>query len=252
MRLKDKVTVISAAASGMGKEGALLFAKEGAIVNVLDINEEAGQAVVDEIKSNGGEAYFYRVDLSDLNEIESVIKTIGDKFNRIDVLWNHAGIPGPKGVEDVEEDEFDFAMDLNVKSGFFMTKYALAYMKGGESIIFTASTSGLFGSPLSPVYSAAKGAVVNLVRGLAIRLGSRNIRVNSVCPGLTETPMMNQFLKRTEDDDVESNKRKFTDNIPLGRVGNPKDIAKAALFLASDDSEYISGVNLPVDGGFTA
>ncbi|MBM4763662.1 SDR family oxidoreductase [Bacillus sp. B15-48] len=145
-------------------------------------------------------------------------------------------------------------MMLNLKSGFFTTKYALPYIKeaGRGSIIFTASVSGFTASPFSPVYSAGKGAVVNLVRSLAVRLGSDKIRVNAVCPGLTETPMLKQFLARTEDDDFEANKKAFLNSIPLHRPAQPIDIANAALYLASDESDFVSGVNLPVDGGYTA
>jgi 3-oxoacyl-[acyl-carrier protein] reductase len=252
MKLRDKVAVISASASGMGKAGAILFAKEGAIVNILDINRENGEQVVKEIRDHGGQANYFHTDLSDVSAIKDTIEKINQQYKRIDVLWNHIGIPGPSGLEEVEEKDYDFAMNLNVKSGFFTTKYALPLIPNGGSIIFTASISGLVASPLSPVYSAGKGAVVNLVRSLAVHLGNRNIRVNSICPGLTETPMMNQFLKRNQHDNLDENRRKFTDNIPLGRVGQPNDIANAALFLASEDSAYISGVNLPVDGAYTA
>jgi NAD(P)-dependent dehydrogenase (short-subunit alcohol dehydrogenase family) len=253
MKLANKVAVISAAASGMGKAGAVLFAKEGAIVNILDINREGGEQVVKEIRDSGGQANYFHTDLSDLSAIKDTIEKINHQYGRIDVLWNHVGIPGPSGIQQVEEEDYDFAMMLNVKSGFFTTKYALPLMENkGGSIIFTASISGLVASPLSPVYAAAKGAVVNLVRAMAVNLGDKNIRVNSICPGLTETPMMNQFLKRNQDDDLDENRKKFTDNIPLKRLGQPNDMANAALFLASDDSAYISGVNLPVDGAYTA
>lgn len=253
MRLENKVAVISAGASGMGKAGALLFAKEGAIVNILDINQENGEHVVHEIRENGGQANFLHIDLTDLFAIKTAIEQIKNQYGRIDVLWNHVGIPGPSGIETVEEEEFDLAMMLNLKSGFFTTKYALPYMKElGGSIIFTASVSGFVASPFSPVYSAAKGAVVNLVRSLAVRLGNDKIRVNAICPGLTETPMLKQFLARTEEDDFEQNKQNFLKSIPLHRAAQPTDIANTALFLASDESSFISGVNLPVDGGYTA
>lgn len=254
MRLAGKIAVISAAASGMGRAGAVLFAKEGATVHILDINVEKGEEVVREIRGNGGEAVFHHVDLSDIRAIKEAVEKIVRHHERIDVLWNHVGIPGPPGLEEVEEEDYDQAMTLNVKSGFFTTKFVVPVMKkhGGGSIIFTASTSGLFASPFSPVYAAGKGAVVNLVRSLAVRLGKDNIRVNGICPGLTETPMMTQFLTRSQDDDLERNKQMFLDNIPLGRLGKPEDIANAALFLASDDSQYISGINLPVDGAYTA
>lgn len=253
MRLENKIAIITAGASGMGKAGAHLFAKEGATVNILDINQENGESVVAEIRKNGGKANFIRTDLTDLSAIQSAIEGIAEQYGRIDVLWNHAGIPGPSGVEEVEEDPYDLAMMLNVKSGFFTTKHTLPYMKeSGGSIIFTASISGFVASPFSPVYSAGKGAVMNLVRSLAVRLGPDKIRVNAICPGLTETPMLKQFLSRTEDDDFDTNKRAFLENIPLGRAAQPTDIANAALFLASDESSFITGIYVPVDGGYTA
>ena len=254
MRLDGKVAVISAAASGMGRAGANLFAREGAKVVILDINQEHGDAVVEEIKQNGGEAQFFKTDLLDLVAIKQVIERIEEQYGKIDILWNHVGAPGPSGVENVEEKDYDFAMGLNLKSGFFTTKYVLPAMRkaGGGSIIFTSSVSGLIASPYSVVYSAAKGAVVNLVRSLAVNLSKDNIRVNGICPGLTETPMLVQFMTRSEDDDLEKNKKFILDKIPLGRFARPDDIASAALFLASNESDYISGVNLAVDGAYSA
>jgi NAD(P)-dependent dehydrogenase (short-subunit alcohol dehydrogenase family) len=252
MRLENKIAIISAGASGMGKAGAMLFASEGAIVNILDINRAGGEQVVNEIRNNGGQANFYYTDMSNVEAIKDSVDRIKQQYNRIDILWNHVGIPGPSGLLEVEEKDFDFCMDLNIKSGFFTTKYVVPAMESGGSIIFTTSASGVQGSPFSPVYSAAKGAVVNLVRALAKNLGPQNIRVNSVSPGLTETPMMNQFLKRTEEDDIEENKRIITSKIALGRLAEPIDIAYGALFLASDESAYVSGINLAVDGGQTA
>jgi NAD(P)-dependent dehydrogenase (short-subunit alcohol dehydrogenase family) len=253
LRLKNKVAVISAGASGMGKAGALLFAKEGAIVNILDINQESGTQVEKEIRESGGIANFLHTDMTNLSAISAAIKEIQTKHQRIDVLWNHIGIPGPPGIEEVEEKDFDLAITLNLKSSFFTTQYALPLMKeSGGSIIFTASIGGLVASPFSPVYSAAKGAIVNLVRSLAVRLGKDQIRVNAICPGLTETPMLKDFLTRTPEDDFEQNKRLMLDNIPLGRAAQPIDIANTALFLASDESAFISGVNLAVDGGYIA
>lgn len=253
MRLDKKVAVITAGASGMGKAGALRFAQEGAIVHIVDINEEAGIEVKEEIERNGGESYFYKVDLSSVRQIESLAEEIMKVSPTVDILWNHAGIPGPGGVEDVEEHPFDFALDLNIKSGFFLTKLLLPALKqNGASVIFTSSISGLVGSYFSPVYSAAKGGVSNMVRALAMNLGEHKIRVNSVCPGFTETPMLKEFLARDEDDDLEENAKKVLTRVPLGRFAHAEDVANAALFLASDESVYITGVNLPVDGGYRA
>lgn len=253
MRLQNKVAVITAGASGMGREGALRFAKEGAVVHVCDIDEPNGVRVVEEIKENGGQAYFHLINLTDVEAIKSTVSKIGNASGKIDILWNHAGTPGPSGIESVEEDKFDFAMDLNVKSGFFLTKEVIPFMEqDGGSIIFTSSISGLVGSYFSPVYSSAKGGVSNLVRSLAMSLGEKKIRVNSVCPGFTETPMLKEFLARDEGDDMEENAAKVLTRVPLGRFAYAEDVSNAALFLASDESVYITGVNLPVDGGYRA
>lgn len=253
MRLKNKVAVITAGASGIGREGAILFAKEGATVNIIDINEDGGKAVVSEIEANGGKAYFYKTDVTDVKAIKNTVQSIIKESGRVDLLWNHAGIPGPSGLNDVNEKDFDFALDLNIKSGFFMTKEVVPYMEeNGGSILFTSSISGLVGSYFSPVYSAAKGGVSNLVHSLSMSLGDKNIRVNSVCPGFTETPMLKTFLKRDEDDDMEENAEKVLSRVPLGRFAYATDVAKAALFLLSDESNFITGVNLPVDGGYRA
>ncbi|WP_093266002.1 SDR family NAD(P)-dependent oxidoreductase [Psychrobacillus sp. OK032] len=254
MKLAGKVAVISAAASGMGRAGANLFAKEGAKVVILDVNQEQGELVVEEIKQSGGEAQFYKIDLIELDAIKEVIDRIDLQYGKIDVLWNHVGTPGPNGFENVTEEEYDFAMGLNLKSGFFTTQYALKSIRkaGTGSIIFTSSVGGLKASPTSVVYSTGKGAVVNLVRSLAVNLAKEKIRVNGICPSLAETPMMAQFLARSKDDDPEKNKQFLLERIPLGRFARPDDIAKAALFLASDESTYISGVNLPVDGAYMA
>ncbi|SER82361.1 SDR family NAD(P)-dependent oxidoreductase [Psychrobacillus sp. OK032] len=254
MRLEGKVAVISGAASGMGRAGAILFAKEGAKVVILDINQEQGDQVVEEIKRNDGESQFYKTDLLDLDALKQVMNIIDEQYGKIDILWNHVGSPGPSGIENVEEKDYDFTMGLNVKSGFFTTKYALPSMRKADkgSIIFTSSVSGLVASPYGVVYSTAKGAVVNMVRSLAVNLSKDKIRVNGICPGLTETPMMEQFLTRSPDDNLEKNKEYILSRYPLGRFAIADDIANAALFLASDESDFISGVNLPVDGGYTA
>lgn len=255
MRLKDKVAIITASGSGMGRASAILFAKEGAQVVVADINVEKGEETVKTIREAGGEASFFRVDVSDLSLLKQMIDFTVDKYGKINILYNHAGTPGPAGVEEVEEKDWDEATDLNIKGAFFATKYALPEIKkqGAGSIIFTASISGLVGSISSPVYSAVKGAVVNLTRALATRYASENIRVNCICPGAIETPMFPQFMGRPGQEHLrEENTKKLSAGIPMKRVGQPEEIAATALFLASDESSYITGVILPVDGGYVA
>lgn len=257
MRLKDKVALITASGSGMGRASAVLFAKEGAKVVVADVSEEKGRETVGIIQKQGGEACFIRVDMSRIDSVKSMIDFTVEKYNGIDILFNHAGRPGPAGIEEVQEDDWDFMMSLNVKGGFFAVKYALPTMRkqGKGTILFTGSTSGMFASPLSPAYSASKGAVINMVRGLAVRLAREkaNIRVNCICPGPMDTPMLNDFCSRPGEEEIaEKNKEKLLDYIPWGRFGNAEEFAYAALFLASDESSYMTGVIMPFDGGITA
>jgi len=252
MRLEDRVAVITGAGSGMGRASAQLFAKEGAKVVVADIDPAGGQETVELIKDAGGEATFVQVDVSKVSDLERMIKTAVETYGKLDILYNHAGIPGPGGIEEVDEESWGKAMDTNLKGGFFATKFAIPEMRktGGGSILFTSSVSGLVGSPLSPQYSAGKGGVVMLAKALAVALGADNIRVNCICPGATDTPMLPQFFGRVPDPDAAG--QTYINSLPIKRWGKPEDIAYAALFLASDESSYITGVALPVDGGYIA
>jgi NAD(P)-dependent dehydrogenase (short-subunit alcohol dehydrogenase family) len=241
MRLKNKLAVITAGASGMGRAAALRFAHEGAKVAIIDINEAAALAVADEIAGAGGTAF--------------AIAAAAERLGGIDVFWAHAGIPGTDVVEDIDLADYEFAMSLNVRSCYLTVGEAVKHIRkrGGGSVILTASISGLVGSMLSPLYSAGKFAVVGLGKSLSLRYGPEQIRVNVICPGLTDTPMLPGFMGRgaTADQAAETQKR-FVGMIPLGRVATPEDIAYTALFLASDESAYITGIAIPVDGGFTA
>jgi NAD(P)-dependent dehydrogenase (short-subunit alcohol dehydrogenase family) len=255
MRLKGKLAVVTAGASGMGRAGALLFAKEGAKVAIIDLNEEAARAVAREIEAAGGSAVAIRADLSNAQECRSSVAEAAEKLGGIDVFWAHAGIPGTDVVEDIDLDEFEFSMSLNVRSCYLTVGEAVKHIRkrGGGSVILTASIAGIVGSMLSPLYSAAKFGVVGLGKSLSLRYGPEQIRVNVICPGLTQTPMLRSFMGRNaSDDQAAETEQRMTGMIPLARVAQPQDIANAALFLACDESAYITGVALPVDGGFTA
>jgi len=257
MRLKDKVAIITAAGSGSGRAGALLFAREGAKVVVSDIASKGGQETVKGIKENGGEAIFVQTDVGKVDDLRRLIHATMDAYHTIDILWNHAGIPGPGPIEETEEADFDTTMDVNSKGAFFATKFAIPHMKksGKGSIIFTASTSALRGSPWSPFYSMSKGGLISLTLSLAVHLGQFNIRTNCICPCIIDSPMGRVFVDRSgklERQEVENRIRAYGQGVPLGRPCTPDDVAWAALFLASDEASFINGAILPIDGGLIA
>jgi NAD(P)-dependent dehydrogenase (short-subunit alcohol dehydrogenase family) len=253
MRLKNKRAIVTAGGSGMGRAGCLLFAREGAAVVVVDIDEAAARRTVEEIKTAGGTAHAMAADLLQADECHRIVHDGARLLGGLDILWNHAGAPGPAEVEGLDLVEYDKAMALNVRSGLLSTGAAVKYMReaGGGSILFTASVSGLVGSMMAPVYSGAKFAVVGMAMSLAQRFAADNIRVNALCPGLTDTPMLPKFVNRNNDPSVQDeNTRKLNAAIPMGRPGRPEELAHAALWLLSDDASYVTGVALPVDGGY--
>lgn len=259
MRLDGKVGLVTAAASGMGRAGAVRFAQEGASVSIVDLNGDGVEAVVKEITDAGGTAKGIVADLTKDGDSERIVRETANAFGGLDFVWNHVGHPGPASVEGLEMEDFDTAIDLNIRTVLITTKTAVPELRarGGGSILFTASTSGLVGSGFSPVYSAVKFGVNGLMKALALRLAPDNIRVNSVCPGPVDTPMLRVFVKRPDQQstagmDAEELVRTRAGQTPLGRPGRPEEIANAALFLLSDEASYVTGVTLPVDGGYTA
>ena len=255
MRLQGKLVAITAGASGMGRAASLKFAKEGAKVAIIDINEAAAIEVKGQIEATGGTAYAIRADLTNAQECRGSVAEAAQKLGGLDIFWAHAGIPGTDVVEDIDLAEFDLSMNLNVRSCYLTVGEAVKHIRkrGGGSVILTASISGIVGSQRSPLYSAGKFGVVGLGKSLSLRYGPEQIRVNVICPGLTETPMLRGFMGRnaTDDQAAETQKR-FVGMIPMGRVASAEDIANLALFLGSDESAYITGQAIAVDGGFTA
>jgi NAD(P)-dependent dehydrogenase (short-subunit alcohol dehydrogenase family) len=256
MRLENRVAVITAAGSGMGRAAARLFASEGATVYVADIDEVAAHETVEQILQAGHSATAVGCDVSDNAALEHLFGLVEEQHGVLHVLYNHAGIPGAGGL-DITEEQFQLSIDVNVKSAFFATGLAVPLLKRAEgkaSIIYTASTSGLVGSPLSPLYSLTKGAVVLLMKGVALRYAKEGIRANAICPGPTASPMLAQFFGRAPnasgtDDVIDA----FLETaVPMGRAADPAEIAGAAIWLASDESSYVTGVALPVDGGYLA
>ncbi len=252
MKLKGKVAIITGAGSGIGRASALLFAREGARVIVADLVAAAGEETVAEIKATGGEAIFVQVDVSKAAEVEQMVQVAVESYSRLDILYNNAGLTLPAMVTETTEEIWTRSIDVNLKGVMLGCKYAIPEMlkNGGGSIINTASMLGLVASPRQAPYCAAKGGVVLLTKQVAIDYARDNIRVNCICPSEVDTPMHRKFIE--ESPDPEATKKRLMERIPLNRVAQPEEIATVALFLASDDSSYITGVALPVDGGLTA
>ena len=254
MRLANKLAVITAAASGMGKAGVELFAREGARVAAVDVNAAALAALAAEMAAKGTPIETIQADLSSVDGARGSAHAAADKLGGIDILWAHAGIPGPAGIENLDLDAYRKAMTLNVDSAVFAAGEVVGHMRrrGGGSVIFTASVSGIVGSRFSPVYSAAKFAVVGLTKSLAQTFAPDKVRVNVVCPGVTDTPMLLEFMSRDRDPvKAAASQAKFLESVPLRRLCRPEEIAHAALWRASDDASYVTGIELLVDGGFT-
>jgi len=234
----------------MGRATAILFAQEGAKVVVADWIVETGKETVDLVKRAGGEAVFIQTDVSKAADVEQMIKTAVDTYGRLDILFNNAAIlPRHCRAADLNEDEWDRTMAINLKGVFLGSKYAVPVMlkQGGGVIINNASIGGLFGSPNQAAYCATKGGVVLFTKTMAIEYFRKNIRVNCICPGSIKTPMMDSL---TGGGDPEQEKKYITWSV--GRMGTAEEIAKAALFLASDDSSFVVGFPLVVDGGASA
>lgn len=240
----------------MGREAAILFGAEGGRVTVIDIDEAAAESVAEEITAGGGQARALKVDMTDLDQIDKAVATVSSEDGRIDVLYNHAGAAGPRGF-DFDADVWDFQVNLNMRSSVFMTKAALPLMAKsgrGGSILYTASISAVIASRNSPVYAAMKAGIVGFMRCIAAIAGPDGIRANAIMPGATETPMLAQFFAAEgESEDVLSDRlESFKQAIPMGRFCKPEEVAQLALFLASDRSSFITGVAIPIDGGYVA
>jgi len=252
-RVEGKVAIVTGGALGIGKASSLLLAKEGAQVAITDILDKEGQEVVKEIKKSGGVALFWHLDVSNEKEVQKVFADIHNKFGKIDVLVNNAGIAGvSKPTHEITEEEWDKVMAVNVKGVFFCTKHVIPFMKktGNGSIINLSSIYGIVSSPDVPPYHASKGAVRIMTKTDAFLYAKDKIRVNSVHPGFIWTPMVENYAK--SQGNVEE-VRKMLDNLhPIGHVGEPDDIAYGIVYLASDESKFVTGSELVIDGGYTA
>ncbi len=251
-RLDGKVALITGGASGIGEATAKLFAQEGAKVVVADMQVDKGEAVAAAIKAAGGEAAFIKADVVREEEAKGMIEFTVKQYGRLDILFNNAGVENSKPEVETSVAEWDKVMDVNVKGVFLGTKHAIVEMKknGGGSIINTSSIFGLIGSPGFAAYHASKGAVKLLTKSTALAHAGDNIRANSICPGVIETPMFAQVLREAPNPDTA--RAEFMEAEPIGRFGRPDDIAYGALYLASDESAYVTGTELVIDGGYTA
>ncbi|OWU85929.1 hypothetical protein ATO6_03335 [Oceanicola sp. 22II-s10i] len=259
MKLKDKIGIVTAAASGMGLAGVKMFAAEGAAVGVVDIDGAGVEKAVKEIEAAGGRAIPLIGDLTDDKFSRDIVTKTVAEFGGLDFFWGHAGHPGPAMVEEMDPALLDLAIDLNLRTIVHTTAAALPEMRkrGGGSLVYTSSTAGLAGSPRSPVYSMVKFGVIGWTRSLAKRTAGDGIRANAICPGGVDTPMLRTFVARPDspqgNQDAEALVAARAKQTPLyGRNARPEEIASTALFLISDDSSYITGAAIPVDGGMTA
>ncbi|MCR9213551.1 MAG: glucose 1-dehydrogenase [Proteobacteria bacterium] len=248
MRLKDKVAIVTGAGSGFGEGMATLFAREGAKVIVSDINEEAAGKVAAAITDAGFQAVMNRTDVTNAADVGGLAEQTLDALGGIDILVNNAGMPQRNcSMFDVEDDTFQKIFDVNVRSIFLTTKAIVPHMmeKGGN-IINIASTAALSPRPGLTWYNASKGAVVTMSKSMAVELAPNQVRVNALCPVFAHTPMAVEFMGGVDTQEIRD---KFVATIPLGRENTPRDLAHAALWLASDDASFITGVALEVDGG---
>lgn len=252
MRLKGKVSLITGGTSGIGSATAVRFAREGAAVAITGRNEDSGRRVVEMIEDGGGEALFIRSDVRIAEDCRHAVEQTLERFGRIDVLFNNAGVFHPRSVVECSEEEWDETIDSSLKGAFLMSKYALPSMiaQGGGSIIHTSSGWGILGGDKAAAYCAAKGGLVVMAKAMAIDHGPDGVRVNCVCPGDVLTPMLHDDAAKrgmSWDDYAEGAARR-----PLGRIGTVEEIADAVVFLASDESSFVTGESLVVDGGGVA
>ena len=228
MRLEGKVAIITGAASGIGQATALLFAKEGATVVVADLDEVGGNKVIDQINADGGKATFIRTDVTDAEDVQAMVKSTIDAYGKLDVLFNNAGIAMRLPVVELPEEDWDRCVDINLKGVFLGSKYAIPEMikNGGGSVINMASIYGLVGASTRAAYVATKGGVANLTRGMALDYATDNVRVNCLCPGFTETPLLAGVLKTEEE------YRALADQHPMKRLATPQEIAYGCAVLS--------------------
>ena len=250
-RLEGKVALITGAGMGMGREASILFAEEGARIVVADINAEAAEETAEIVEGRGGKAIAAIGDVASETDVRRMVEEGIDAFGELTILYSNAGVlwkDRDRSVLETDEQSWDRVMDINLKSVFWLTKHGIPHLKraGGGSIVLAGSVSALAGfTRAQDAYTAAKGALVSLNKSLAVQFAPDNIRCNIIHPGIVDTPLQAPYLN----DEI---REEFKSSIPLGRIAQPREVAYAALFLASDEASYITGAEVLVDGGFMA
>lgn len=253
-RLTDKVAVVTGGGAGIGRASAELFAREGAAVAVLDVRGEAANAVATAVNDSGGRAVGVAADVTDDAQVRAAVDHVRGTFGEISILYNNAGIGSTGSVDVADEQDWDRCFAINAKGTFLCSRAVVPSMleAGGGSIINQGSVAALVGIPNFAAYCAAKGAVVALTRAMSVDLAPRGIRVNALAPGTVFTPLMEPMLTARGGGDLERGLAMTIAKYPIGRLGTPEDIAAAALFLASDESAFVTGAVLAADGGMTS
>jgi len=253
-RVKDKVVIITGGANGIGEATAKLLAREGASVAIVDIDDGNGKKVASEIKSSGGSASFWHMDVAKEEEVKQVFTDIYSKYSQLHILVNNAGIASPrKAAHETAIEEWDRVMDVNLKGAFFCTKYAVPYIleTGPGSVVNVASVYGIIGCD-TPIYDTSKGAMRSMTKSDALIYAKDNIRFNSIHPGNIITPLFRKLAAVIDPVGVDNAINKLSASNPLGRMGTPEEIANCILFLASDESSYVTGTELIADGGMVS
>ncbi len=252
MKLRGKVAVVTGAGSGIGRATARLFAQEGARVVVADIDPAGGEETCRLVSGEGGEVLFVPTDVAKVADAEKLIRATQERWGRVDIVVNNAGVELPRSLLDTSEEDWERVVAVDLKGVYFVCKYAVKAMLqgGGGAIVNISSGAGILGFPMMTAYCAAKGGVVALTRAVAVEYAQNHIRVNCVCPGVVDTPMSRGFFASLPN--PEEARRRYEEGTPVKRFAQPEEIARTVLFLASDDASYLTGAVIPVDGGLSA